>query len=162
MMYGTITEMSPGVNVRPTSTRYRHRQPGRVILWCLGVATAFVAILQAARSDSTLSPLVVILPVVMLLFGWLTVEVSDDRVRWWFGPGLIWRRVRVADIRSVAAVRNRWYYGWGLRLTPHGWLYNVSGLDAVELELTNGRRVRVGTDQPRELVRAIESVTRRR
>ena len=47
-------------------------------------------------------------------------------------PGLIRRRIRIADIRSAAAVRNRWYYGWRLRLTPHGWLYNVSGLNAVQ------------------------------
>ncbi len=129
----------------------------------LGGATAFAAVFLAAGAGSdqdrgpALAALLVILPLVMVLFGWLTVEVSDEHVVWWFGPGLIRRRIRVADIRSVAALRNRWYYGWGLRLTPHGWLYNVSGLDAVELELVNGRRVRVGTDEPQELVRAIQS-----
>jgi hypothetical protein len=58
-------------------------------------------------------------------------------------------------------VRNRWYYGCGLRLTPHGWLHNISGLDAVELELVDGRRVRVGADDAHELVRAIQSAMHR-
>jgi hypothetical protein len=57
-------------------------------------------------------------------------------------------------------VRNPWYYGWGVRLTPHGILYNVSGLNAVELLLDDGRRVRVGTDEPDALVRALAGATR--
>ena len=54
-------------------------------------------------------------------------------------------------------MRNLWYYGWGIRYTPHGWLFNVSGLDAVELELKNGRTWRVGTDEPVELLAAIQA-----
>ena len=46
--------------------------------------------------------------------------------------------------------------GWGLRRTRRGWLYNVSGFDAVLLRLTNGRSVMVGTDEPRRLKTAIE------
>ena len=154
-------------DARPASTRYRHRQVGGLLLWTIGGATAFAAVFLAAGGATdedrgpALATLFVVLPLVMVLFGWLTVDVSDEHVVWWFGPGLIRRRTRVADIRSVAAVRNRWYYGWGLRLTPHGWLYNVSGLDAVELELVNGRRVRVGTDESQELVRAIQAAMRR-
>lgn len=55
-------------------------------------------------------------------------------------------------------MRNKWWYGWGIRLTPHGWLYNVSGLDAVELHLTGGRKVRLGTAEPAQLSRAINEV----
>ena len=42
-----------------------------------------------------------------------------------------------------------------MRLGPWGWMYNVSGLDAVEIELKGGGRFRIGTDEPDELVRAI-------
>ena len=48
-----------------------------------------------------------------------------------------------------------WWYGWGIHLTPYGWLYNVSGWDAVAITLRNGRRVSLGTDQPNELCAAI-------
>lgn len=53
-------------------------------------------------------------------------------------------------------MKNPWYYGWGIRLPPHGWLFNVSGLDAVEIELAFGRTFRVGTDRPGELAEAIQ------
>lgn len=93
---------------------------------------------------------------VLLLFHSLTVEVTDETVHVYFGVGLASFDFALRDIESVAAVRNPWYYGWGIRITPHGWLYNVSGRDAVELRLRSGSRVRIGTDEPHRLVAAIE------
>ena len=36
-------------------------------------------------------------------------------------------------------------------------LYNVAGMDAIELKLTNGRVFRIGTDEPDQLLQAIQS-----
>ena len=49
--------------------------------------------------------------------------------------------------------------GWGIHLTPYGWLYNVSGFDAVAITLRNGRKVALGTDDPHGLVDAIRRYT---
>jgi len=91
----------------------------------------------------------------LLLFSTLTVIVSDGWLECRFGVGLIWRRIRLSDVRNAEAVRNKWYYGWGIRLTPHGWLWNVAGLDAVELTFANGKKFRIGTDEPGRLLEAI-------
>lgn len=74
-----------------------------------------------------------------------------------FGSGVIRKRFRVEDIRTARSVRNPWYYGWGIRLTPQGWLFNVSGFDAVELELNSNRKFRIGTDEPHRLRAAIHT-----
>ena len=37
------------------------------------------------------------------------------------------------------------------------WVYGVSGLDAVELQMKEGRRFRIGTDEPDRLLGAIET-----
>ena len=74
-------------------------------------------------------------------------------------PGLIRKRFPIGDIHGARIVQNKWYYGWGIRLTPHGWLFNVSGFDAVELELKNKRKFRIGTDDPQELLMAIQRVS---
>jgi hypothetical protein len=37
-----------------------------------------------------------------------------------------------------------------------GWLYNVSGLRAVEVGLKSGRKYRVGTDEPERLEAALK------
>jgi hypothetical protein len=38
------------------------------------------------------------------------------------------------------------------------WIYNVSGFDAVELRMTDGRMYRIGTDEPHELEAAIRQM----
>ena len=85
----------------------------------------------------------------------LTIEVDDVYVRAIFGPGFTFRRIRLSDIGACEPIRIRWWYGWGIHLTRYGWLYNVSGWDAVAFTLRNGRRVSFGTDQPEELCAAI-------
>ncbi|MCA9082154.1 MAG: hypothetical protein KDA58_16450 [Planctomycetaceae bacterium] len=64
----------------------------------------------------------------------------------------------VSEIVEAEQVRNSWLYGWGIRYTPHGWLFNVSGFDAVQINMRNGRQYRIGTDDPVGLQAAIESV----
>ena len=61
----------------------------------------------------------------------------------------------VAEIVACKPIRIRWWYGWGIHLTPYGWLYNVSGLDAVAMTLRNGRKFALGTDDPQGLAAAI-------
>jgi len=134
----------------------------RYVFGPIAVICAGVAVLPALKGQPfVLVPGAIALVCVIcgLLFHSLTVQVSRDEILLTFGIGLIRKRFVVADIQSCAAVRNRWYYGWGVKLTPHGWLYNVSGFDAVEIELRNGRKYRIGTDEPAELLAAIQSVT---
>ena len=68
---------------------------------------------------------------------------------------MIRKRVSVAEIVACEPIRIRWWYGWGIHLTPYGWLYNVSGLDAVAITLRNGRKLALGTDDPDGLIAAI-------
>jgi hypothetical protein len=42
-----------------------------------------------------------------------------------------------------------------MRWTPRGWLWNVSGLEAVELHMTNGTNFLVGTNEPHRLLEAL-------
>ena len=93
------------------------------------------------------------------LFSTLTIAIEDGMLRASFGPGLIKKKVRLADIASVRPIPVRWWYGWGIHVTPHGWLYNVSGWEAVEITLRNGRRFCLETDEPEDLIRAIQEAS---
>jgi hypothetical protein len=90
------------------------------------------------------------------LFSSLTVVVDDDEVRWYFGPGAWSYRLAPAEIESVRVVRNSWLNGFGIRMRPGFRLYNVSGLDAVELKLSTGEIRRIGTDDPSGLAAALQ------
>jgi hypothetical protein len=139
---------------------YRHKQVGTLLMLGLGAtALACGAGVYAATGEALGAAAVVgLILITNLLFSSLEIAVDGREVVVAFGPGLIRKRFAVADIAAARAVRNAWWYGWGIHLTPHGWLFNVAGLDAVELEMKSGRKVRIGTDEPLRLVAAIERV----
>ena len=136
---------------------YRHTQFGTVIVvttaaiiplaalpaWLAGIATAAWLILGS-------------MVVVLALFASLTVEIDAEYLRIRFGIGLIRKRFPLDQIDTCRPVKNSWIYGWGIRLTPHGWLYNVSGLEAVELKMKSGKTCRIGTDEPEVLIAALQ------
>ncbi len=93
------------------------------------------------------------------LFGWLTVTVDEEAVTAKFGIGLIQKKIKIKDIQSATQVRNKWYHGWGIRMLETGWMYNVSGLDAVDIAMINGGTFRIGTDEAEELIQAIRQRT---
>ncbi|HIG84374.1 MAG TPA: hypothetical protein EYG40_02425 [Verrucomicrobia bacterium] len=105
-----------------------------------------------------LASIIVMLAVIFILFHSLTVRISPSDISLSFGIGLIRKNFSIADICRVKVVRNRWYNGFGIKKIRSGWLYNVSGLDAIEIQLKNERKYRIGTDQPKELLVAVESV----
>jgi len=69
--------------------------------------------------------------------------------------------VPLRDVESVEPVKNPWYYGIGLRVTPRGMLYSVSGLSAVEITRRDGSRLRIGTDEPEKLTAALRQALSR-
>ena len=97
--------------------------------------------------------------VLAILFSSLTVKVTEQELVFYFGPGFWERRFPLDDIVSVEVVRNSALYGWGIRYTHHGWLYNVSGLDAVEVTVQGQGQLRIGTDEPERLKQALDAGT---
>ena len=89
----------------------------------------------------------------------LRTRVSKSELMWHFGIGLPYKKLAIADIDTIEVVRNKWWYGWGIRKIITGaWLYNVYGLDAIEITTHKGKRIRLGTDEPKKLYRVLNSV----
>lgn len=143
---------------------YEHRQFGRTTLLALVAMMALVALLPLFDRSA---PMLVVAGSVMLVLllsaiicSSLTVTVDARVLRVRFGPGPIRRTIALADIAAAQPVKNPWWYGYGIHMTPGGWLWNVSGPDAVELTLSDGRRFVVGTDDPDGLTEALARATR--
>ena len=141
---------------------YAHTQRASRVLSLVAVGVIGLALGAAlfgpdAGSSVGVVPVAVLAIGIVVAFGRLTVTVDGSRVRAAFGLGWPSRSVPLGDIVDASVVRNRWFYGWGIRKIPKGWMFNVRGLDAVELQLTSGRVFRIGTDQPNELAAAINT-----
>jgi hypothetical protein len=138
---------------------YRHTQFGWVTIGSIAAGLVFVIPLVAVPgAPGGVALLAAILVLAGLAFSTLTVEVDASEIRVRFTGGLLRKRVALDELRDRRVVRNPWFYGWGIHKIPGGWIWNVSGLDAVELLLADGRVLRIGTDEPEALSRAIAAV----
>ena len=111
-------------------------------------------------TNFAVSAIMVLILFILTSFATLTVSIDEKYLRIKFGYGIFRKRFEVSEITSVKQVKNHWYYGWGIRLWlwPKMWIYNVSGFDAVELVMKNGKVYRIGTNVPGELEATIKAV----
>ena len=140
--------------------RYEHTQYGP---WSFLLAVFGMAAILGGWAAGEEPVVAVVLPAagaLMLLLGLsfrhLTVADGGDHLAVRFGPlPLFRRRIRYADIQSVEVGQTTFLDGWGIHMTPDGWLYNVGGSGAVELTFDSGSKVRIGSDEPSRLMAAI-------
>ncbi len=142
---------------QPSPTHYKHTQNGALMIGASLVAAGFVFYYLLNGGPLWLWIVLALTAAMGIVFSSLTVTIDDTHITAAFAPG--WPRLSVplTDIAEVRSVRNPWYYGWGIRLTPQGTLYNVSGLDAVEIRTKKGKAFRIGTDEPDKLRRMLEA-----
>ena len=147
---------------------YENTQPGTFIRvmtgsWVFFFGLLAVVMLVLGQKEAAIGlgfvtvMAAVILGIVYALFHSLTVRVSRSDIALSFGVGLIRKQFPIGDISRARIVQNRWYNGFDIRKIRGGWLYNVSGFDAIEIQLKNERKYRIGTNQPKELLAAVES-----
>jgi hypothetical protein len=139
------------------SVRYEHTQIGSVTIAAIG--TAILLAIVGAITTRHPGPAIVAagLLVVLTLTATLTTSVADGVLEVRMGVGLVRRRIALSDVARVDVVRNHWIWGWGIRWTPHGWLWNVSGTRGIQLLYKSGRRFRIGSDEPEQLAGAVTS-----
>jgi hypothetical protein len=137
--------------------RYEHTQRGTVVQVALLVAAiGCFALAQFLPAPPFVVPLVLIVLVTFAyMFSSLTIQVTDRALHWCFGPGMFRKQVSLADIKAVEITQTRFLEGWGIHKTSRGWLYNVSGFDAVRVTLHGGTSILLGTDEPERLRVAI-------
>ncbi|MEA2000913.1 MAG: hypothetical protein U9N84_03375 [Actinomycetota bacterium] len=145
--------------------RYQHTQTSHLAVFVLigfVILFGFGLVLADEEEPASLAVLgasFLVIGAVVLWFNWLTVVIDAGRVTVSSGRGWPRRIIEVRDITAFRPVRNKWWYGTGVRKIPGGWMYNAWGLDAVEIEQNNGDKFRIGTDQPGDLVAALAAST---
>ncbi len=137
---------------------YIEKQGGNWILSILAIAVIVMAIVYTFSTEDSMDAIVavstftVISIIVALMFFRLKTEVMDDEVVLTFGIGPVKKRIATNQIKEVSIVRNKWYFGWGIRYYGKGWLWNIWGLDGVELTLKDKKsKFRIGTQEPQKL-----------
>lgn len=159
----TLKSLCAALSVAPEellaadAERYFNIQLGYTILTVLGAMLILLVMALAADAVNAMSFFIAFagLIIVTILFATLAIKVEPSALRWHMGIGVIHGRIPLDSIESHRVVRNKAWWGFGIRLIPGGYLYSVSGLGAVEIRLKNQRIVRLGSDEPEALNAAL-------
>lgn len=93
----------------------------------------------------------------------LIAEVRNDGLYIRFFPlthqKILFEDIRGFKVRTYRPIRE--FGGWGIRYRSGSKAYNVSGNRGVQLELSNGKRLLIGSQRSEELARAIETGRRK-
>ena len=137
---------------------YKHKQWGIAVFLTMPILVAGALLLDhhiPSFPTIALGILFGIFTIVTFMFSSMTVEVNESEVSWFFGPGVFKNSMMLEEIGECSKVRNSFWLGFGIHSFGTGWIYNVSGLLAVEIELKSGSMIRLGSDQPKYLMQAI-------
>jgi len=146
---------------------YKHTQIGYLMI---SITVAVLALFTRVNITSTNEPqsvdsginfavTSVMILILLILSSFTSLQVKSDKkyLHIKFGYGIFQKKFSLNDILSAKTVKNHWYYGWGIkvRFWPKMRIYSVSGLDAVEIKMKNGKTYRIGTDEPKKLEETI-------
>ena len=94
-------------------------------------------------------------------FNKITITITKTTLTFSMGIGLIKKTYPLSEIKSCTPIKNNIINGWGIRRILGGWLYNVSGFQAIELRFKNENKIiRIGTDKPNEVVEEVKKLIR--
>ena len=136
---------------------YKHTQVGVFLIISYSAVILLLGILFIVTDFNPIALVgLTIMLIVLGLFATLTVQIGAQKIRIHFGFGLIRKDFLIKEIVGYRVVENPWTYGWGIRFTPRGWLYSVSGFSAIELQMKSGLIYRIGTDDPSGFAKALD------
>ena len=99
----------------------------------------------------------------LFVFGRLVTEVRNDGIYIRYIPfHRSFRRIGFEELKRYEVRTYRplaEYGGWGIRygLRGQGRAYNVSGNRGVQIEMSSGKRLLIGSQRPEDVVRAIQA-----
>lgn len=153
---------------------YKHTQPGSklilgfcgltelitvgVLIWTLFFCPSSGSCPASGWIGIIIIPITLIVFVMIVAFlSSMTIKIENDTLSLVFGPGILKKSFTIKDIESAEPVKNSFMHGWGVHYYQGSKVYNIAGFDAVEILLKNGKRIRIGTDEPDKLAEAIKA-----
>lgn len=140
------------------------------VILMASIVIFLIALVRHERGWAT-SPCVIlgiVVPIGTSILFWImeleTVVRSDGLYVRFFPIHLRSKKFTAGDIKKYYTRKYRpflEYGGWGLKLgvwIVNGWSYTASGNKGVQLVLTNGKKLLIGSQKPEELAAAIDTM----
>ncbi|WP_375185276.1 hypothetical protein [Pseudoalteromonas sp.] len=133
---------------------YKQTEINYSLIVILLVISVFI-ILSPELADLKIIILSINLLVTLVFFS-LTIVIDEQKLRWYFGFGIISKDVELSQIADTSAYQTKWYQGIGIRMLNDGWLYNASVGQAVKITLNDGKNIYLGCKDAGALQQALK------
>ncbi|MCF2847891.1 hypothetical protein NH514_12325 [Pseudoalteromonas sp. ACER1] len=133
---------------------YKETEINYSLIIILLVISAFI-IFSPELADLKIIILSINLLVTLLFFS-LTIVIDEQKLRWYFGFGIISKDVELSQIVENSAYKTKWYQGIGIRMLSDGWLYNASVGQAIKITLADRKNIYLGCKNVDALQQALK------
>lgn len=110
---------------------------------------------DTALPSLALTTSILVTAVLFLGFRSLMVTVTPSELELAYSLGWPSKRLERSRIVSVEPLEVPWWDDGGIGLISKGWMWNIWGIETVQLTFSDGRRLLIGTDDPEGLTSAL-------
>lgn len=95
------------------------------------------------------------LPIVLMGISKMETEITDQGIKYRLFPFQVkfreirWDEIKSAEVREYSPMKE--FGGWGIRFGFQGRAINVRGNQGLQLTLTSGKKILLGTQKPEEI-----------
>ena len=152
-------------DLREENNYYEIQQFRQIWVWLILLLVEFALLFTIL---SGMINLLVSIIIISIGFGfiWLIYRmklitiINEDGINIIFAPFtnfiIPFNKIKKYQIRQYRPIIE--YGGWGIRYSKSGKAYNVSGKIGLQIELTNGKRLLIGTQNPDALLQTLNEI----
>ena len=151
-------------HTRFVEVQYFWQQPLAWIVWIIAVLLLYW-LKSADLIEQTFAFIAILFVLGILLivfFTRLTTEIGVEGISYRMWPFhkksrlIEWSDIEHAEVRQYKPIRE--YGGWGMRFGMHGRAYNIKGNMGLQIKLTSGQSILLGTQRPDEIEEILDSM----
>ena len=131
------------------------------------ISSGFSLYIVYSRTNGAITTLDLIFTIsilisVVLLIWFLKLEtkITEKHIQVKYFP-FVNKTFLIEEIEMMKVINYGFVGGWGIRFwTPYGTVYNTSGNKGLHFQLKNGKRYVIGTQNPEELQKIINQISK--
>jgi hypothetical protein len=144
-------------HIRFVEVQYFWQQPLSWLVWfVVSVMLYGMSSADLIEKSFAMSATVIVLAIMLLvLFTRLTTEISKEGISYRMWPFhkkpklLAWSDIEHVEVKKYNPIKV--YGGWGVRVGLNGRAYNIKGNMGLQIKLTSGKHILLGTQRADEI-----------
>ena len=152
-------------DLREENNYYEIQQFRQIWVWLILLLVEFALLFTILSGMINLLVSIIIISIgfgfIWLLYRMkLITIINEDGINIIFAPFtnfiIPFNKIKKYQIRQYRPIIE--YGGWGIRYSKYGKAYNVSGKIGLQIELSNGKRLLIGTQNPDALLQTLNEI----